>query len=112
MDRVISIRGEDIGCRYGGEEFTIILPRSAPEAARDKAEKLCDAVKRLQVEDSGRYLGGLTLSVGVAGFPEDGATAEAVVKSADRALYQAKAEGRDRVVVSDALAASCPGTRF
>lgn len=105
-------RGEDIGCRYGGEEFTIILPRSTPEAARDKAETLRDAVKRLQVEDSGRYLGGLTLSVGVAVYPDDGSTAETVVKSADRALYQAKAEGRNRVVMSDALIASLPGTRL
>lgn len=102
------IRGEDIGCRYGGEEFTIILPRSTPEAAQGKAEMLRDAVKRLQVEDSGRYLGGLTLSVGVAAFPADGTTGEEVVKSADRALYQAKAEGRDRVVTSDRLIASRP----
>jgi diguanylate cyclase (GGDEF)-like protein/PAS domain S-box-containing protein len=102
------IRGEDIGCRYGGEEFTIILPRSTPAAARDKAETLRDVVRRLQVEDSGHYLGGLTLSVGVAVFPEHGATAEIVVKAADRALYQAKADGRDRIVVSDALIASLP----
>ncbi len=94
------VREEDIACRYGGEEFTLILPDASLDAARQRAEQLREEAKHLQVQHRGRYLGAVTLSVGVAAFPEDGSTAREILWAADEALYRAKAEGRDRVVVS------------
>jgi diguanylate cyclase (GGDEF)-like protein len=91
-------RGEDIACRYGGEEFTLILPDSSLEDTWRRAEQLRKAVKQLHVRHGGEPLGVVTISVGVASFPEHGATPEAVLRAADMALYQAKADGRDRAV--------------
>ncbi|HEY3232544.1 MAG TPA: sensor domain-containing diguanylate cyclase, partial [Roseiflexaceae bacterium] len=91
-------RGEDIACRYGGEEFTLILPDSALEDTWKRAEQMREAIKRLRVRHGGELLNVATVSVGVAGFPEHGAVPEALLRAADLALYQAKAEGRDRVV--------------
>ena len=93
------IRADDLAFRYGGEEFVIILPEATLDAARQRAEKLVKDFKRLDVQYHGQTLGPLTVSVGLAAFPEHGATAEAVLRAADQALYRAKAEGRDRVVV-------------
>ena len=91
-------RGEDIACRYGGEEFTLILPDSSLEDTWKRAEQLRKAVKQLCVRYGDQSLDAVTISVGVASFPEHGATPEAVLRAADIALYQAKADGRDRVV--------------
>jgi diguanylate cyclase (GGDEF)-like protein/PAS domain S-box-containing protein len=91
-------RGEDIACRYGGEEFTLILPDSALEDTWKRAEQLREAVKQLRIHHGGELLGAVTVSVGVASFPEHGAVPEALLRAADTALYQAKAEGRDRTV--------------
>lgn len=96
-------RKEDIACRYGGEEFTLILPEASLDNARQRAEQLRQEAKLLPVRHAGKSLGATTLSLGVAVFPEHGSTAEAVLRTADQALYQAKAEGRDRVVVGPAV---------
>ncbi|HEY9809338.1 MAG TPA: diguanylate cyclase [Halomicronema sp.] len=93
------IRGSDIPCRYGGEELTLILPDAPLEVARQRAEHLREGVKHLNVKQRGQFLGSITLSLGVACFPEHGETASAVLGAADAALYQAKKEGRDKVVV-------------
>jgi diguanylate cyclase (GGDEF)-like protein len=93
-------RAEDTACRYGGEEFLLILPEASLEVTRQRAEQVREAVKQLQVEHRQRALGAITVSLGVAAYPEHGATAEALVQAADAALYRAKAEGRDRVVLS------------
>ncbi|HEV2176937.1 MAG TPA: diguanylate cyclase [Terriglobia bacterium] len=93
-------RKEDIACRYGGEEFTVILPGMPLDLARSRAEELRAAMKDARIEHRGQSLGPVTLSVGVAAAPDHGATAEEILQAADEALYQAKAEGRDRVVVS------------
>ena len=93
------IRADDLAFRYGGEEFVIILPEATLDAARQRAEQLVKDFKHLDVQYRGTTLGPLTVSVGLAAFPEHGATAEAVLRAADQALYRAKAEGRDRVVV-------------
>ncbi len=95
-----SSRGEDIACRYGGEEFTLILTSVASEATRLRAERLRQEASGLDVRHDGRSLGGITISAGVAAFPEHGFTAAEILRAADEALYQAKARGRDRVVVS------------
>jgi diguanylate cyclase (GGDEF)-like protein/PAS domain S-box-containing protein len=94
------IRGEDIGCRYGGEEFLLILPDASLEATQQRAELLQQEAKGLGVRVAGRSLGGITLSLGVAVYPQHGRTIENVMRAADAALYRAKQEGRDRVVVA------------
>ncbi|UCF91590.1 MAG: diguanylate cyclase [Desulfobacterales bacterium] len=93
-------REEDIACRYGGEEFTLILPEASLENTRRRAEELRLGVKeKLRVEYLGQTLR-ITISLGVAVYPQHGATAEDVLVAADTALYRAKAAGRDRVVLA------------
>lgn len=92
-------RGEDIVCRYGGEEFTFILPDASLEQTRERAEHLREAAKNAIAQYRGQPLDHVTLSVGVSAYPDKGITVEALLRSADAALYRAKEEGRDRVVV-------------
>jgi diguanylate cyclase (GGDEF)-like protein len=94
------IRGGDIACRYGGEEFLLILADTDLRAAGERAAKIQEQVRNLHVRYRGETLRRITLSIGVAGFPQHGRTARQIVTAADRALYQAKAAGRDRVVVA------------
>lgn len=93
-------RSEDILCRYGGEEFVLAMANTSQEALRQRAEDLRAGVERLRIEHDGRILGPVTLSIGVALFPEAGASAGEVLKAADAALYQAKAAGRNRVATA------------
>ncbi|HYK88407.1 MAG TPA: diguanylate cyclase [Acidobacteriota bacterium] len=96
----IHVRGEDIICRYGGEEFVLILPEASVEATRLRAEQLRKATALLRLASHGESLEGVTISVGVAGFPDHGDTMESLMRAVDQALYRAKAEGRDRVEVA------------
>jgi diguanylate cyclase (GGDEF)-like protein len=96
-----SVRESDVVCRYGGEEFVLILPDASLEVARQRAEHLRGEVSTLHTIHKGRSLGAVTISLGVAAFPTHGSTGEAILESADAALYRAKAEGRDRVIVAD-----------
>jgi diguanylate cyclase (GGDEF)-like protein len=100
------LRVSDIACRYGGEEFTLILPEMPLNVGLPRLEELRLGIKQLNVRHHGESLGSITVSVGVAMFPEHGATGEAVLHAADLALYRAKTEGRDRVVVSETPAPS------
>lgn len=93
-----NFRGEDVVCRYGGEEFVLILPEAPIAATARRAEALREQTKVLHVPFRGELLGGVTLSLGVAEFPTHGTNAEALLRAADAALYQAKSTGRDRVV--------------
>jgi len=93
---VEKVRQTDMVARYGGEEFVVLLADTKPEAAAQVAEKLRAQVKETPLA-RGQVLG-LTLSAGVAGTSGSD-TAEQLFARADRALYQAKAEGRDRVVI-------------
>ncbi len=93
------VRGSDIACRYGGEEFLLILSPSTAEGARQRAEKIRAEAKLLSVNHGNRDMGAISLSLGVAIFPDHGAGAAALIKAADLALYQAKSGGRDRVVM-------------
>ena len=95
-----SIRGGDIACRYGGEEFAVILPEASLEATRQRAEVIREKTKHLNVSHRGLGLGTVTLSVGVVAFPQHGASSEVLFRAADEALYAAKQGGRDRVVVA------------
>ncbi|HEX9386307.1 MAG TPA: diguanylate cyclase, partial [Anaerolineales bacterium] len=95
------IRGEDTACRYGGEEFILIMPDVFLEAARNRAEQLRLEARELRIEDGGQSYAGITLSVGVALYPLHGRTIENVLRAADAALYRAKQEGRDQVVIAE-----------
>jgi len=90
-------RGQDICCRYGGEEFALVLTDSTFEGAIQRSEILRKQIKQLSVEYAGQLLGAISASMGVASFPEHGSTMGDVLRAADQALYCAKREGRDRV---------------
>ena len=94
------IRREDIACRYGGEEFIIIMPEAPLQITAERAELLRQQVRDLQVTYQDRPLGAITMSLGVAAFPDHGADGEALIRAADGALYRAKEGGRNRVVVA------------
>jgi len=95
-----SIRAEDIACRYGGEEFVVMLPEATLAMTQTRAEQLWKGIQGLTVNVRGQLLRPLTTSVGVAAFPEHGRTLAELLRSADVALYSAKREGRDRVMVA------------
>jgi len=92
-----NIRGSDIACRYGGEELAVLLPETNLECAQDRAEKLRLAIRELGLTHRGKILPAPTASFGVAEHSGHGANLEDFLKAADRALYRAKQEGRDRV---------------
>ena len=95
-----SIRSEDIACRFGGEEFILILPEASLADAAQRAEQIRDSVRSISIMHGSQPVGPVTVSLGVALYPDDGPTADAVLRTADTALYAAKAEGRNRVVVA------------
>jgi diguanylate cyclase (GGDEF)-like protein len=89
------IRTSDVACRYGGEEFVLVLPETPLDSAQSKAEQIRGSVER----DRNALLG-VTASLGVALFPDHATDPDALTHAADRAMYEAKARGRNRVVVS------------
>ncbi|HLJ59337.1 MAG TPA: sensor domain-containing diguanylate cyclase [bacterium] len=93
-------RKEDIACRYGGEEFTLILSEATHKEALDRAEQLRTVAADLHVRHRGEALGSITISVGVAVFPTHGTNGKALLRAADSALYRAKQNGRARVEVA------------
>ncbi len=95
------VRTSDVACRYGGEEFTIILQDVPADLPRARAEQIREAAKEMRLRHGDRDLGTVTLSLGVAVFPDHGTTREALMQNADVALYRAKREGRDRVCVAE-----------
>jgi diguanylate cyclase (GGDEF)-like protein len=96
------VRGGDIACRFGGEEFLMLLPETTFEVARARAEQLREAVHELRPVQNGQALGTITISLGIALFPDHGDTPASLIQAADAALYRAKKAGRDRVVASEA----------
>ncbi len=95
-----SARGGDIACRYGGEEFTLILTDTPLESAARRAEELCAGVKRVRASLAAQEFGPITVSIGLASYPTHGANRDELLAAADAALYEAKTAGRDRVVIS------------
>ncbi len=96
-----SIRIEDIVCRFGGEEFVVILPTADLNASHARAERIRSKLRELTVLHQGQSLGMITVSVGVAALPQHGTSPKELLDAADAALYRAKRDGRDRVVVAD-----------
>jgi diguanylate cyclase (GGDEF)-like protein len=95
-----SSRSCDYVARYGGEEFAIIAPEAGPDAAGRMAHRIRTAVEEADFEGEEIMLGGsLTISVGVASFPTQASSKSDLVEKADRALYRAKALGKNRVVL-------------
>jgi diguanylate cyclase (GGDEF)-like protein len=96
-----SVRSTDFVARYGGEEFVIVLPETNKTCSLRAAEKIRAAVATHPFPMSGSQPGGsLTLSMGVASYPEDMPDSEVLVERADQALYQAKRTGRNRAVMA------------
>jgi diguanylate cyclase (GGDEF)-like protein len=94
-------RGDDIACRYGGEEFTLVLPGASLAATQQRAKELRAGIQHLGVEHQGQPLGTVTASLGIAVFHAHGTTADSLIRAADQALYHAKRGGRNRVVLAD-----------
>jgi len=95
-----NVRVSDIACRYGGEEFLLILPEASKDTTVQRAEQIREGIKHLNLYNRHQQLGTITLSLGVGVFPTHGMTGEMVIQAADAALYKAKASGRDRVIIA------------
>ena len=95
-----STRTDDIACRFGGDEFVLILPETPLEAARLCAERVRANMANLHLEYQELRLEPVTLSIGVASFPQHGETVQMVLRASDKAMYQAKQAGKNRVVTA------------
>jgi diguanylate cyclase (GGDEF)-like protein/PAS domain S-box-containing protein len=93
-------RGEDVVCRYGGEEFAFILPESSAKNAAKRLEQLRQVAKKHKITYKEQVLDAVTFSVGIATYPENGLTGEALLQTADTCLYESKANGRDCVTIA------------
>ncbi len=97
------VRGEDIACRFGGEEFILILPDTPLKPAVERAELIRNLVKSMTVEYRLENLGGISVSLGVAIFPDHGQTIGEILRTVDQAMYSAKQNGRDRVEIAGVI---------
>jgi diguanylate cyclase (GGDEF)-like protein/PAS domain S-box-containing protein len=98
------IRAEDMACRYGGDEFVILLTETGQQGALVRADKLRETVKQVKVVHEASLIEGLSLSIGIAAYPENGHTLKELLESADKALYRAKQRGRDQVGLAEQIA--------
>jgi diguanylate cyclase (GGDEF)-like protein/PAS domain S-box-containing protein len=97
-----TVRASDIACRFGGEEFVVVLLDADLAAALPTVERICLEIKRKQCIYRGQELPGITVSAGLAQYPVHGTSAEELLRAADEALYAAKNAGRDRIEISSA----------
>lgn len=95
-----SIRDEDIACRYGGEEFTVILTECEDNCAHSIAERILNNIRQLEIRQGNQTLPSITVSIGVALYGIHSSSSEGLMKAADEALYQAKDAGRDCVRIA------------
>ena len=95
-----SVRDCDFVGRYGGEEFMVILPESSIQNALITAERIRQNIGRLEFASAVEKFA-VSVSIGVAGYPGDADEAQSILNKADDALYRAKADGRNRVAVSE-----------
>ncbi len=98
------IRAEDLACRYGGDEFVVVLTEAGMQGAKVRAEKLRETVKAVKVTHEATLIEGLSLSIGVAAYPANGQTLRELLDAADKALYRAKLHGRDQVCLAEEAA--------
>lgn len=98
---LMNVRNEDSVCRYGGEEFIVIMPECTVEETVQRARELCKGAEALTISYRGSLLGGLTLSSGVAAYPRNGATFAELLQACDRALYRAKQMGRNQIAIAE-----------
>lgn len=102
-----SFRQSDITARYGGEEFVVILPETDATVAAEKVEKLRQLIESTPIPVSGNgVVERLTISAGLACFPEDGPKANQILEAADRRLFEAKRQGRNRIVSKERVLTS------
>lgn len=94
-------RDTDLVCRYGGEEFLVLMPAADGDAARERGEALREQVAAASIQHRGASLGQVTISIGIASYPEPVGDARALMLRADQALYRAKQGGRNRVELAD-----------
>ncbi|MDO9121994.1 MAG: GGDEF domain-containing protein [Anaerolineaceae bacterium] len=102
------VRDADIACRFGGDEFVLVMPGASQKVTMVRAELLCEHVRQLQFTYMNKTQSDVTVSIGVSSFPKNGSTGELILKSADTALFQAKEQGRDRVVGAVSLNPNSP----
>jgi diguanylate cyclase (GGDEF)-like protein len=99
------VRAEDVACRYGGEEFALILPECSLRQATVRAAEICKRIREYRAQPDHEPAGALTVSIGVAAFDETTDRVDLLLKFAEDALHQAKRAGRDRVVAARPAAA-------
>jgi diguanylate cyclase (GGDEF)-like protein len=90
-------RGGDVACRFGGEEFVLVFPNTEIDKVLPRLEQIRNDIKNQKIQYNGITLPSITISIGVAQAPLHGATAEDIIRAADKALYSAKQSGRDKV---------------
>jgi diguanylate cyclase (GGDEF)-like protein len=101
LGKVLSggIGAGDLACRYGGEEFLLVLFNTDAESAKARAEILRDEVSHIHFKYGSQEVGPIQVSIGIAVYPEDGLTNAELIETADKALYQAKNSGRNKTVL-------------
>ena len=92
-----SIRAEDIACRFGGEEFLIILPSAGLADTQERAAQIHERVRKISFDYGENHIGNMSISMGISVFPGHGDNQSSLIASADMALYTAKKHGRDRI---------------
>jgi diguanylate cyclase (GGDEF)-like protein len=95
------LRASDIVCRYGGDEFVLVLPDTTLCQVSERLDQIRAEVRTMECRHEGRILPAASISIGIAQWPDHGASSEALLKAADDALYSAKHSGRDQVCVFD-----------
>jgi len=99
------LRTSDIVCRYGGDEFVLVLPDTSLEQVLERLDRMRGEVKYMECRHEARVLPSASVSIGVAQWPDHGLSPEDLIKAADYALYTAKHSGRDQVAVFAAATA-------
>lgn len=96
----LKLRDSDVACRYGGEEFILIMPGAENEIVHKRAEHIRQVIESHEINHKGNVLTEITVSIGIACYPEHGEANEDLIKRADTALYSAKETGRNKVVLA------------